>query len=490
MRFLLDTNVLIPLEDSAIPLRSSLANFVRLAGENGHALIYHPASEEDILEDRNEVRRAQTLMRLTQYSRLEHRPTCPWNADSTKRNDAADNEILYALSLHAASALVTEDRGIHDKAKARGLLDKVYTIQTAEDLLLRLHESVSVRLPNIEEVPLYRLTPLLNTKFFDSLREGYEPFDKWFLQKAEEGRRAWVHWHQPDELGGICIYARQDNEQVAENLTLTGTALKLSTFKVGETSRGRKVGELFLKAAFKYATANRLENIFIHGDEDSHYFLFQLLADFGFENVGRHPTGDRHDAVYLKRHPVSAPADELPPFDYLRSYFPHYRDGAETCAYVIPIRPPFHDILFPDFEGSSNKQKQLFHQDNYAGNAIKMAYLCRAQTKAMNPGDILLFYRSGDERALTSIGVVESYETLADAESIVARVKRRTVYSLSEIQEMAKQPTRVILFRFVRHLPRALCLVDLLAKNILNGQPQSITKISHDRYKAAISHSR
>jgi L-amino acid N-acyltransferase YncA len=482
MHFLLDTNVLIPLEDSAIPLRDSLANFVRLANANKHVLVYHPASVEDIQEDKDEARRAHTLQRLRQYTMLEHRPACPWNTPSTKRNDAADNEILYALSLHAASALVTEDRQIHDKAKAKGLLDRVFTIQTAEDLLRRLHETVGVRLPNIEEVPLYQLTPLLTSPFFDSLRQSYD-FDQWFRRKSEQGCRAWVHWEARDRLGGICIFQRQDNERIAEGITLEGAALKLSTFKVGDSCRGRKVGELFLKAAFKYASANRLRNIFIHGDEERHYFLFELLSDFGFEHVGHHPAGGRHDAVYLKRHPVDPPpADALPPFEYLRAYFPHFRQDSAVAAYVVPIRPQYHDILFPDFEGASTRQKKLFEQENYAGNAIKMAYLCKAQTKAMRAGDVLLFYRSGEEHALTSIGIVETYETLAEVDSIVARVKRRTVYSLSEIEKMAAKPTKVILFRFVRHLPRPLPLKELLSSGILSGAPQSITKIPHEKF--------
>ena len=485
MHFLLDTNVLIPLEDSAIPLRDSLANLVRLATANKHVLVYHPASIEDIEEDKDADRRAQTLQRLRQYTKLEHRPTCPWNTPQTKRNDAADNEILYALSLHAASALITEDRHIHDKAKARGLLDRVFTIQTAEDLLLRLHETVGIRLPNIEEVPLYQLTPLLQSQFFDSLRASYE-FDQWFRRKAEEGCRAWVHWEALDRLGGICIFQRQDNERVAEDVTVQGAALKLSTFKVGESCRGRKVGELFLKAAFKYASTNRLQSIFIHGDEERHYFLFELLAEFGFEQVGHHPAGERRDVVYLKRHPVEPPALSVPPFNYLRSFFPHFRHDPSVLAYVVPIQPQYHDILFPDFEGASSRQKLLFQQENFAGNAIKMAYLCKAQTKAMNSGDVLLFYRSGDERALTSIGVVETYETLTDAEAIVARVKRRTVYSLSEITTMASKPTKVILFRFVRHLSRALPLQELLAHRILGGHPQSITKISHEKFQDII----
>ena len=74
MRFLLDTNILIPLEDSQVPLVESLANFVRMANKHGHQLLYHPASEDDINRDSNLDRRAQTLQRLRQYTRLD---TCP-----------------------------------------------------------------------------------------------------------------------------------------------------------------------------------------------------------------------------------------------------------------------------------------------------------------------------------------------------------------------------------------------------------------------------
>jgi hypothetical protein len=51
MRFLLDTNILIPLENSQVILEESLAHFVWLANEHGHQLVYHPASEDDINRD-------------------------------------------------------------------------------------------------------------------------------------------------------------------------------------------------------------------------------------------------------------------------------------------------------------------------------------------------------------------------------------------------------------------------------------------------------
>ncbi len=488
MRFLLDTNILIPLEDSKLALKPSLVNFVRLAHEHGHALVYHPASEDDIRQDQDENRRNQTLQRLGQYTRLDVRPPCPWNTTETSRNDAVDNEILYALSLNAAHALVTEDRGIHDKAKNRGLVDRVYTIQTAEDLLRRLYVKQAVELPNIEDVPLYSLTPLLPASFFDSLRRGYAPFDSWFEAKAQEGRRAWVNWEPENVLGGICVYAEQSNERITEDMILRGAALKLATFKVGETSRGKKIGELFLKAAFRYATTNRLENIFIHGDVDQHHFLFEMLEDFGFTHVGSHPGSGGRDAVYLKRHPVTPPDDDLSHFEYLRRYFPHFRHDADINKYIVPIKPEYHRILFPDYDSPADRQLVLFRPSNTAGNAIKMAYLCHAQTKRIDPGDVVLFFRSGDERAITSIGVAESYDTFDEPGAIVARVKRRTVYSMAEIERMARRPTRVMLFRLVRHLSYPLSQAWLEEEKVLKGPPQSITRIDHDKFEKILAH--
>jgi len=74
MRFLLDTNILIPLENSQIVPGESVTNFVRLANENGHQLLYHPASEDDVNRDSNILRRGQTMERLKQYVRLKDPP--------------------------------------------------------------------------------------------------------------------------------------------------------------------------------------------------------------------------------------------------------------------------------------------------------------------------------------------------------------------------------------------------------------------------------
>lgn len=279
----------------------------------------------------------------------------------------------------------------------------------------------------------------------------------------------------------------QANEKITEaGRTLRGPALKLSTFKVGPAVRGRKIGELFLKAAFRYATANRLQEIFIHGDIDLHHFLFEMLEDFGFSNIGTHPGSNGRDVVYLKDHPLDAPTVLLEPFEYLRKYFPHFRYDAAITKFIVPIRSEYHQILFPDYTTGQDRQLPLFSSENQAGNAIKLAYLCHAQIKNMTPGDVVLFYRSGDESAITSLGVVESYETLDDPDTVASRVKRRTVYSMEEIAGLVTKPTRVMLFRLVKHFSKPLSLEWLTYRRITKGAPQSIMKISTTAFEEVL----
>lgn len=477
LRFLLDTNVLIPLQDTYQVLTPNLANFIRLANVGGHQLLYHPATVADFRRDPDESRRTRNLQRLNQYSQLDNPAPCPRNIAGASDNDACDNEILFALECDAVHALVTEDRGIHAKARTLGLRDRIYTIQMAEDWLRRLHEPRQVVLPNIEDVPLHSLTPVLSTQFFDSLRAGYAGFDEWFRRKAREDRRAWIYRGDHGQLAALCIYDVQTDETINDaQARLAGNALKLCTFKVGETVRGRKIGELFLKAAFRFATERAYEHIFTHTDTQEHDYLVRLLEDFGFVQMGAYG----NDTVLVKTHPRIAPeAPELAPFEYARRYFPHYLLGEEIQKFIVPIQPQYHDTLLPDYHPH---QGRLFGVANSAGNAIKLAYLCHAQTNSVKPGDILLFYRTVDEKALTSIGVVEDFIASQDAAAIARLVSRRTVYSREDIEEMAVKPTKVILFRLLEHLPHQVNYQQLQRDCGVAGPIQSIRMIQHDQF--------
>lgn len=480
MRFLLDTNILIPLHDSLAVLTPNLANFVRLASVGHHQLLHHPASVQDIQRDRNEERRNRTLQRLKQYTRLPDAARCPWTPAGASVNDECDNEILYAIERDAAHVLVTEDQKLLAKARARNLDDRVYTIQTAEDLLARLHDTPAPKLLNIEDVELNTFTDQLTGPFFDSLRANYN-FDAWFREKARDGRRAWVYRANGGTVAALCIYAIQQNEVVNDvGDRLNGKALKLCTFKVDEQVRGRKIGELLLKAAFLYATSAQCEHIFIHANPLVQQPLIDLLLDFGFAQQGAYG----NDLAFVKQHPVNPPASLAPPVEFLRRFFPHYRSDNAIQKFIVPIQPQFHNIIFPDYPG--NGETSCSGQQAHLGNAIKLAYLSHAPSNQVQPGDVVLFYRSRDTKAITSLGVVERVLASRDVDEIVKAVRRRTVYSQEQIEEMAERTIKVMLFRHIQHFDTPISYQTLLKLRIVYGPIQSITRIDDESFSRIV----
>jgi hypothetical protein len=193
----------------------------------------------------------------------------------------------------------------------------------------------------------------------------------------------------------------------------------------------------------------------------------------------------------VKPHPIEAPdgqASGLAAFEYFRKYFPHYRQDGAVRKFIVPIRPVYHRILFSDYVSHVAPQLHLFDSTFTAGNAIKQAYLCHSQFAQIHPGDVVLFYRSFDAKAVTSLGIVEQYETLNDADEIADRVRRRTVYSMDEIKEMAHKPTKVMLFRLVKHFANPPSFAWIEENQILKGNIQTIREIDDNAFQKLISH--
>ena len=64
MNILLDTNIIIPLEDTSRILDSSFAELRKLSAEQQHCLYIHPIQFEDIKRDKNLERQKIVLSRL------------------------------------------------------------------------------------------------------------------------------------------------------------------------------------------------------------------------------------------------------------------------------------------------------------------------------------------------------------------------------------------------------------------------------------------
>jgi hypothetical protein len=141
----------------------------------------------------------------------------------------------------------------------------------------------------------------------------------------------------------------------------------------------------------------------------------------------------------------------------------------------------YHNRLFTDFKGRQTAIEEYCGDFIIEGNTIKKAYLSHTPIKSMSQGDILLFYRSHDLQAITSLGVLEEFFWSSNAQQIFDRVKSRTVYPFSELQEIAKKPTLVLLFRFHFHFP-VIKINKLKALNVLPSAPPTMREIEHSAY--------
>ncbi|MEX1013821.1 MAG: GNAT family N-acetyltransferase, partial [Candidatus Paceibacterota bacterium] len=87
---------------------------------------------------------------------------------------------------------------------------------------------------------------------------------------------------------------------------------------------------------------------------------------------------------------------------------------------------------------------------------------------------------SGDYKSITTIGIAENVFVSKNTEEIARFVGRRTVYSIDEIESLCKHGEVLsILFRQVKILKNRYTLKDLKGDKMLNGAPQSITKIDN-----------
>ena len=169
----------------------------------------------------------------------------------------------------------------------------------------------------------------------------------------------------------------------------------------------------------------------------------------------------------------------------LIKYYPYFKDNESVQKFIIPIQPQFHEDLFPDF---SNMKGSLFEKDqslySCQGNTIKKAYLCHSKIKTIRKGDIILFYRSKDRKSIQCMGIVEDVLFSENIDEVFPAIAKRTVYKYSDIQNILKKRTLVILFRY-KSLDKEISRQQI-AKAEIKGNIQSIRQLSNKKYSTLI----
>ncbi|MCE3234210.1 MAG: hypothetical protein K0Q50_390 [Vampirovibrio sp.] len=493
MRTLIDTNIFIGLEDFSL-LDETLSELDRIHRENDILFLVHPLVRTEIERDKLKDRQDRALSRIHRYPELSNPPDYSelfrekYNIEAKNPNELVDNALLSAVYGDAVAFLITEDKEIHKKAKKLGLDERVFRIVEAHEHFKKIYSFQPVVLPNIKEVEVHEIRQYLETSFFDDLRESYgtKMFNDWFIKAAQGGRRAWYCHDDQGDLGAVCIYKDENGEVITDDHRgFDGKVLKLCCVKVGESVRGRKIGELFFKAAFRHAKYNKQEKIYLTLYADKLPHLVELCEDFGFEYFGK--TKKTGEDIYFKEHPINPPESSLSALDYHKKHAPHFKCDDSVAKYLVPIRPPYHERLFPDCYSERGTQQTFFSVgvsfgESFPGNAIKQAYLCNANNQGIKPGDLLLFYRSEDLKEITTVGVVEFAGHFSNAEEILKRVAKRTVYNRNEIEQMAATSCLVILFRLACHFQYPVPYTALGDYGI-KGQIRTIREIDDESFK-------
>lgn len=483
MNILLDTNIIIPLEDTSRILDSSFAELRRLAAEQQHCLYVHPMQIADINRDKNQERKTIVLSRLKQYSKIDNAPVLSdeermeLGLSQSNDNDCVDNNLLFALYRGAIHVLVTNDEGIHKKASSIGIQDKVYRLEQFLVLLRRYsNQPVAYTYTGVKECYMYEVDK--SQVFFDSLRQAYDGFDDWYTRSAENQRKCWCIEDDKKNVVAICIYKHEKDTALVDNGNVVkGKILKLCTFKVDPSARGKKLGERLLYIAFDYCVNNDIDWVYLHTYGNEQRTLVGLCEEYGFYLLGKY----KNDDVYIKS--MKLKQDNLGSLESLIKYYPFFQDNETVQKFIIPIQPKYHEDLFPDF---SSMKGSLFESDqslySCQGNTIKKAYLCHSTIKSVKKGDIVLFYRSKDRKSIQCMGIVEESFFSDNIDEVFPIIAKRTVYTYSDLLEILTRKTLIILFRFIA-LDRDISLKMLTSAGI-RGNIQSIRKINNEQYIA------
>jgi predicted nucleic acid-binding protein len=482
VRVLLDTNILISREASK-PLPNNLLELLQLLSDSEVRVVIHPRSVDDLDRDDDKVRRDTNISKIRSYTLLESPPS-PFEdqeflqliGETRSPNDSVDFWILYAAYRNAVSYLITEDKGMIRRAGRIGIKTKVISVDEARKLFAKSEpRSLLQFIPALSTVPVYSLR--LEDPFFDGLKKDYHPdFERWFKRIAEEGRMAIVYYNEDHSLGALLIL-KPENEGVACDPPIPPERrLKIATMKVEH--QGFKIGELFIKLAVQRAIQENCPELYLTHFVKEHDELVNLISEYGFIKVAAKSNGE---AVFLKELRPDTRARNLPPNNTNAVYYPTYYDGRRVKKFIVPILPEFHQDLFVDYGDRQVTMSEYTGGFVVEGNAIKKAYLTNSKTKELSPGDVLLFYRSHDLKGITAVGTVESvHYNVKSKEQVATLVEKRTVFSISEIEEIMKKQTTVIMFKWHFYFPNPVSLSSLSRLNI--SAPQTIARVSHSDY--------
>jgi hypothetical protein len=368
-------------------------------------------------------------------------------------NDKNDTIILNEVFCDRVDILISEDKKIHQKANLLNLSNRVFKIEqflekvTAENPALVNYKVLAVKKVDFAQVKI-------EDKFFDSFREDYIGFDKWYNKKADE--ISYVCYHYEVLSAFLYLKIEQEIENYSDIVPTfkRKKRLKIGTFKV--TSNGFKIGERFLKIIFDNAFQYKVDEIYvtIFDKRSEQLRLIELLEEWGFVLHGIKTTENGDEKVYTKNFDRKQEVNLENP----KLTFPFL--SKESPVYIVPIYPEYHTELFPD-SILRTESPINFTENEPHRNALSKVYISRSYERNLKAGDLIIFYRTGGiyQGVATTIGVVESIvENIPDEMSFLLACRKRSVFTDQQLSEHwnynKKSRPFIVNFLYALSLPR------------------------------------
>ena len=435
MKVLLDTNIIIHREASKV-INQDIGILFNWIDKLKYEKFIHPATVEELNRNIDPQTVATMAIKIGSYNLIRNlAPTSPTLEQVSKQidtvpNDENDTKILNEVFCDRVDILISEDKKIHTKASLLGISDRVFKIdQFLEKVTAENPNLVDYKVLAVKKVDFAQVN--LQDTFFDSFREDYQGFDKWFNKKADE--IAYVCYS--NNILSAFLYIKV--EEATENYSdieppfKKKKRLKIGTLKV--TSNGFKIGERFLKIIFDNALQYNVSEIYvtIFDKRTEQIRLIALLEEWGFSHFGNKTTVTGNEKVYVKNFDRTQEINLVQP----KKTFPFV--STESKVYIVPIYPQYHTELFPD-SILRTESPINFTENEPHRNALSKVYISRSYVRNLKAGDIIVFYRTGGiyQGVATTYGIVESViDNIPNESTFIQSCRKRSVFTDDQLKE-------------------------------------------------------
>lgn len=426
MKVLLDTNIVIHREAYKVShlLVGQLFNWLNRTKTDQYI---HQITIDEISRHHNPDTLRSMGVKLEAYQHIttlaprDPRITTIMSDQDFSDNDQNDSLLLNELVTDRVDFLITEDKKIHRKAEQLGVSERVFKIGAFVDKMMAEHpELINYKVLAVRKMKFGEID--VKNEFFDSFRQDYPQFDKWFTKKFDEP--VYASFFDSLLVGFLYLKVEDVNEPYYDIVPAftPKKRLKIGTLKVA--INGYRIGERFLKIIFDNAIKQQVDEIYVtifdHTPEQIR--LIELIEDWGFVLHGHKRTATGDEKVYSRK--FERTANRVFP----KITFPYVSKQAKV--FIVPIYPDYHTELLPDSILNTESPKNFAEHEPHR-NAISKVYISHSVERGLQPGDIIVFYRTGGfhHSVATTLGIVEKvHNPINSLEHLISICYKKTFF--------------------------------------------------------------